>query len=148
MLTDQKTILPIVGSRKWISNAPVIQSDQTSFIVHFWSMSCPVCHANMSALQDLCRKHTSEKVCVIFVHRPMCESDLDIKNIKCNAASLNITEPCAIDDDHSIGDHLGVTALPAYFLFDAEGKLAYRAVGVSGVRVMGEALAKMYNQVQ
>jgi thiol-disulfide isomerase/thioredoxin len=103
------------------SSEKFVATDLT--IVHFWSKSCPSCHANMPHLQKLRDEYKDRGLQVISIHRPMGELDLDIEEIRKVAAELGVTEPCALDNDHKVGDALGVDAWPTYFLFDAEGKL-------------------------
>jgi hypothetical protein len=83
---------------------------------------------------------------VIGVHRPMGEFDLDVEEVRKVAAELGITEPCTLDNDHKIGDALGVDAWPTYFLFDAEGKLRRHAKGNFGVKMIEQALIRIYGE--
>jgi thiol-disulfide isomerase/thioredoxin len=115
-------------------------------IVHFWSKSCPACHANMPHLQKLRDEYANKGLQVVAVHRPMSDFDLDIEEIQKVATHLGLTEPCALDNDHKIGDALGVDTWPTYFLFDAEGKLRRHAMGNFGVRMIEQALIRMYKE--
>ena len=119
---------------------------QGNLIIHFWSKSCPACHANMPHLQKLRDGYSDNGLQVIAVHRPMLDADLDTEEIHKVAAELGITEPCALDNDHKIGDALGVDAWPTYFLFDSEGKLRRHAKGNFGVRMIEQALIRMYGE--
>jgi thiol-disulfide isomerase/thioredoxin len=118
----------------------------TSQIIYFWSKSCPSCHANMPYLQKLRDSYADNGLQVIAVHRPMGDFDLDTEEIRKVALELGVTEPCALDNDHKIGDALGVDAWPTYFLFDAEGKLRRHAKGNFGVRMIEQALIRMYGK--
>jgi thiol-disulfide isomerase/thioredoxin len=128
----------------WISHLPIETKSLT--ILHFWSKSCPACHANMLHLQKLRDGYAEQVLQVIAVHRPMHEADMDIEEIRKIADELGITEPCALDNDHKIGDALGVDAWPTYFLFDETGKLRRHAKGNFGVRMIEQALIRMYEE--
>jgi thiol-disulfide isomerase/thioredoxin len=115
-------------------------------IIHFWSKSCPACHENMPHVQKLKDEYAKHGLQVIGVHRPMHEADMDTEEIRKVAAELGVTEPCALDNDHKIGDALGLDAWPTYFLFDETGKLRRRATGHFGVRMIEQALIRMYGE--
>ena len=115
-------------------------------LIHFWAKSCPACHANMPHLQKIRDKYSKKGLQIIAVHRPMGKHDLDIEEVRKIATELGITEPCALDNDHKIGDALGVDAWPTYFLFDAEGKLRRHARGNFGVKMIEQALIRMYGE--
>jgi thiol-disulfide isomerase/thioredoxin len=115
-------------------------------ILHFWSKSCPACHYNMPDLQKLRDTYVNRGLQVIAVHRPMGGFDLDVEEVRKVAVELGITEPCALDNDHKIGNSLDVNAWPTYFLFDAEGKLRRHATGNFGVRMIEQALIRMYDE--
>jgi thiol-disulfide isomerase/thioredoxin len=115
-------------------------------IIHVWSKSCPACHENMPHVQKLKKEYAEKGLQVIGVHRPMRELDMDVDEVRKVAAELGVTEPCALDNDHKIGDALGVDAWPTYFLFDETGKLRRRAKGNFGVRMIEQALIRMYGE--
>ena len=114
--------------------------------VHFWSKSCPSCHANMPHVQKLRDEYGPKGLEVISVHRPMGEFDLDEEKILEVAKDLGITEKLIFDNDHSIGDELKVDAWPTYFLFDKEGKMRRHARGNFGVRIIEQALIRLFGE--
>jgi thiol-disulfide isomerase/thioredoxin len=120
-------------------------SSNKFLIIHFWSRSCPACHANMPHLHSL-RDRYHSRLQVIAAHRPMNESDLDIDKVRASVVELGVTERCIIDNNHKIGDALEVKAWPTYFLFDSERKLRRRAVGAFGVRVIEQALIRLLEE--
>jgi thiol-disulfide isomerase/thioredoxin len=137
--------LPAISS--WLNRASSDRFVATELtIVYFWSKSCPSCHANMPALQRLRDDYANKGLQVVSIHRPMGDFDLDTEEICKVTAELGVTEPCALDNDHKIGDALGVKAWPTYFLFDAEGKLRRHATGNFGVRMIEQALIRMYKE--
>jgi thiol-disulfide isomerase/thioredoxin len=126
------------------SSEKFVATDLT--IIYFWSKSCPSCHANMPELQKIRNGYADKGLQVISIHRPMGEIDLDIEEVRKIAQELGVTEPCALDNDHKIGNALGVNAWPTYFLFDGEGKLRRHATGNFGVKMIEQALIRMYKQ--
>ena len=115
-------------------------------IVYFWSKSCPSCHVNMPHLQKLRDEYGPKGLEVVAVHRPMGEFDLDEAKVLEVAKELGITEKLIFDNDHSIGDELKVDAWPTYFLFDKEGKMRRHAKGNFGVRMIEQALIRLFDE--
>jgi hypothetical protein len=83
---------------------------------------------------------------LIFVHRPMSESDLDEEAVRTVADELGIAEPLIFDNDHKIGDELGVNAWPTYFLIDSNGKVRRHTKGQSGVKMIEQALIRLFDE--
>jgi hypothetical protein len=63
-----------------------------------------------------------------------------------DAVALNkITEPCAIDNEHKLRDAFQNDQgyVPAYYLFDAEGKLRSFAAGERGLDLLKATLERI-----
>lgn len=73
----------------------------------------------------------------------MHTGDLDEDKVLKYGVEMNI-ENHMFDNDHSIGDKMGVTGWPTYFLFDDEGKLRRYAPGDLGVRVIEQVLIRIF----
>lgn len=115
-------------------------------IIHFWSRSCPACHMNMPHLQKLRDEYGPKGLKVVAVHRPMGEFDLDETKALETAKELGIIEKLIFDNDHSIGDELKVDAWPTYFLFDKDGKVRRHAKGQFGVKMIEQALIRLFGE--
>jgi thiol-disulfide isomerase/thioredoxin len=98
----------------------------------------------MPHLQKLRDEYGPKGLEVVAVHRPMNESDLDEAKVLEVAKELGITEKLIFDNDHSIGDELKVDAWPTYFLFDKDGKVRRHAKGQFGVKMIEQALIRLF----
>ena len=109
-------------------------------LVHFWSVSCDACTesiARVAALRD-----TQEGLRVIAIHTPHGEADRDAEKVREAVALCKLTEPCAVDNEgklraafqHEEGD------VPAYYLYDEEGKLNSFATGADGLSAIEASL--------
>jgi hypothetical protein len=60
-------------------------------------------------------------------------------------ALYNITEPCAVDNEHKLRDAFQNEQgyVPAYYLFDGEGKLRSFAAGERGLGMVAAALERV-----
>ncbi len=142
------TSLPeLGGATEWLNGEAKREALMDSpTLVHFWAISCPICHDNMSTVSDW-RDHYADKgLNVVAVHMPRQPEDLDIEAVRKDAATMNITEPCAIDNQHTLGDRFQNELWPAYFLFDAEGNLKSRAGGYAGLKMIEAPLKRMLDE--
>ena len=112
-------------------------------LVHFWSLSCRICKDNMphvAAWRDMI-----DDLRVIAVHMPRREADRDTEQVREAVALHNITEPCAVDNEHKLRAAFQNEQghVPAYYLYDGEGKLRSFASGERGLSMVGAAIERL-----
>ncbi|MBN3553265.1 TlpA family protein disulfide reductase [Fictibacillus nanhaiensis] len=132
------------GATQWI-NGEVSKSDligDKPTLIHFWSVSCGLCKDAMPNINQF-RDDYKDELNVIAVHMPRSEKDLDIDQIKEVAAEHDITQPIFVDNDHTLTDAFENEYVPAYYVFDAEGKLRHYQAGGDGMKM----LTKRVNRV-
>src|SRR5262245_55702255 len=127
------SILPLFdGNTEWLNRTAYPRDTKGHpTLVHFWSVSSEVAIVNLSQLAEWRDQRKREGLRVIAVHSPAIEQEKDRKGLSDAVARLNLTEPCALDNDHRLShafsnDH---SAVPAYFLFDTDGRLKISATG-------------------
>ncbi len=99
---------------------------------------------NMPRLQQLTETYADKGLRLVSIHMPRMESDMDVEKVKAAMEEMGLTGPCAIDNDHVIGDRFETGGVwPCYFLFDAEGKLRSRAAGALGLKMAENSLKRM-----
>jgi thiol-disulfide isomerase/thioredoxin len=103
-------------------------------LIHFWAVSCHICHEVMDDVVSYVHKYKDHGLKVVAVHMPKQESDLDVEKVKKDIADYNIVQPVAVDNTHAITDAFENQFVPAFFLFDREGKLFFRAAGDKGLQ--------------
>lgn len=133
------------GATEWLTEA---DADSTfsglPFLVQFWAISCPVCKINMPRLQQLVSTYAEQGLQLVSVHMPRMEADTDVEKVKAAVEELGLTGPCAIDNEHILGDRFETGGVwPCYFLFDADGKLRSRASGALGLKMAENSLKRM-----
>lgn len=98
----------------------------------------------------VCALLSEQGLRVIAVHMPRYESDTDIEAVRETIANFNITEPCAVDNQHKLRDAFQNDQgyVPAYYLFDAEGKLRSFAAGERGVDLLKATLDRVLAPAQ
>lgn len=117
-------------------------------IVHFWSVSCGICKENLPRIAEWRDEGKEQGLHVIAVHMPRYESDTDIEAVREAIAANNITEPCAIDNEHKLREAFQNDQgyVPAYYLFDPEGKLRSFAAGERGLDLLKASLDRVLAQ--
>lgn len=113
-------------------------------LIQVWAISCPMCKHNMPRLQNLVKGYAKFGLQLISIHMPRSESDMDVEKVKVAVQELGLLGPCAIDNDHAIGNLFQTGGVwPYYFLFDAEGKLRSRAAGSLGLKMAENSLKRL-----
>jgi thiol-disulfide isomerase/thioredoxin len=119
-------------------------------LVHFWSVSCGICKENLPRLVSWREGRKHEGLRVIAVHMPRYEADTDIEAVREAIAKYDIAEPCAVDNQHKLRDAFKNDQgyVPAYYLFDGQGKLKSFAAGERGLDMLAAALDRVLTQAQ
>ncbi len=117
-------------------------------LIHFWSMSCGMCKENLPRVAGWRDELRDQGLRVIAVHMPRYESDTDVEQVRDMIATFKITEPCAVDNEHKLRDAFQNEQgyVPAYYLFDREGKLRGFAAGERGLDLLKATLDRVLPQ--
>jgi thiol-disulfide isomerase/thioredoxin len=117
-------------------------------LVHFWSVSCGTCKDNLPRVAVWRDEKKESGLRVIAVHMPRYEADTDVEAVREAIANNNITEVCAIDNEHKLRDAFQNDQgyVPAYYLFDSDGKLKSFAAGERGIDMLKSALDRLLSQ--
>ena len=100
---------------------------------------------NMPRVQELRDARAGEGLRVVAVHMPRYEADTDAEAVRDAVTTYGITEPCAVDNQHALRDAFQNEQgyVPAYYLFDPEGKLRCFAAGENGLRMVLPAVERV-----
>ena len=85
---------------------------------------------------------------MIGIHMPRYEADTDVETVRDLISKYEITEPVAVDNEHKLKDAFQNDQgfVPAYYLFDAEGKLKSFAAGERGLDMLKSAIERVLPQ--
>jgi len=119
-------------------------------LVHFWSMSCGTCKENMPRITEWRENLKEQGLRVIAVHMPRYEADTDVEGVRAMISAIDMTEPCAIDNEHKLKDAFQNEQgyVPAYYLFDGQGELRGFAAGERGLDLLKATLDRVMTQSQ
>ncbi|MEK5443305.1 MULTISPECIES: TlpA disulfide reductase family protein [unclassified Fredinandcohnia] len=137
------------GEKAWL-NGEVSKADlvgEKPTLIHFWSISCGLCKEAMPQVNEF-RDQYQDKLNVIAVHMPRSENDLDLDEIKQVAEEHNITQPIFVDSDLKLNDKFENQYVPAYYVFDKEGKLRHFQAGGSGMKMLTKRVNRVLEETQ
>jgi len=119
------------GATGWLNGEPKLEPGKVTF-VHFWAVSCHICHETMAEVLRLRDTYAEKGVQTIAVHMPRMQEDTDLQRIKKDVEDYAISQPLAIDNQLTIANAFGNEYAPAFFIFGKDGKLTFRAAGDKG----------------
>ena len=133
------------GATHWINGQP----ERANLLghpvlVHFWSVSCYLCHENMPKLTAWREQYGPRGLKLIAMHLPRQEEDTDVDWVRQMVEALWLAEPCGVDNRHVVKKAFDNLYVPAYFLFDAAGLLRARTGGSAGLVPLEQALQRQF----
>ena len=136
------------GATEWFGGTQAhaeAESAGKPTLVHFWSVSCGICKDNLSRVGQWRDEKRAQGLRVIAVHMPRYEADTDVEAVRELISKYGITEPVAVDNEHKLREAFQNDQgyVPAYYLFDAEGKLKSFAAGERGLDMLKSALERV-----
>lgn len=143
------TALPsFTGATEWLTGSAdeIATTKGQPTLVHFWAVSCGICKDNMPKVAEWRTQYADKGLRVVAVHMPRYPADTDLDAVKAALAQYQITEPCAVDNEHKLRDAFQNEQgfVPAYYLFNAEGQLKSFAAGQFGPQIMKSALERLF----
>lgn len=139
----------LTGATEWI-NGEVTREELVGSptLIHIFAKSCHICHDNMPSIAKWRDEYRERGLKVVGIHMPREEADTDLEAVRKDIADMGVTEPCAIDNNHIIGERYETGGIwPIYFLFDSEGNLRGRAGGYIGLKTIEDRVHKMMAEV-
>ena len=136
------------GATEWLNATGAHAAHEAAghpTLVHFWSVSCGLCKDNLPRVAEWRDERAAEGLRVIAIHMPRYEADTDTEKVREAVALYQITEPCAVDNEHRLRDAFQNEHgyVPAYYLFDRAGRLRGFAAGEHGLKVISTALDRV-----
>ena len=136
------------GATEWFNGTQAhaeAESEGHPTLVHFWSQSCGICKDNLPRVAQWRDEKKEQGLRVIAIHMPRYESDTDTEAVHDLVVEHKIIEPVAVDNEHKLKDAFQNDQgyVPAYYLFDAEGKLKSFAAGERGLDMLKSAIERV-----
>ncbi len=138
------------GGTDWFNSQGVKTEDLkgSTVLVHFWSISCGICKESLPDIQGWIDKYSSQGLKVIAVHMPRQESDTNVDAVKEAIDEYEVKQPCVIDNWHTITDAFENKYVPAYYIFDSEGKMRHFQAGEKAIKMVEPVLERVLKASQ
>lgn len=138
------------GGTDWFNSQGVKTEDLkgSTVLVHFWSISCGICKESLPDIQGWIDKYTPQGLKVIAVHMPRQESDTNVEAVKEAIDEYEVKQPCVVDNWHTITDAFENKYVPAYYIFDSEGKMRHFQAGEKAIKMVEPVLERVLKASQ
>ncbi len=137
----------IEGGTEWFNSQP-IKNEQlkgTPVLIHFWAISCGICKDSLPEISSWLDKYGSKGLKIVSVHMPRQESDTNIDAVKEAIKEYEVKQPCVVDNWHEITDGFENKYVPAFYLFDEEGKMRQFNAGEKAAKLVESAIDRVLN---
>lgn len=136
------------GVATWINGEPKPEDLQNRpVLVHFWSISCYICHDVVEQVNAWRDKFQKEGLLFVSVHQPRSEAELDSGAVKKDALeAMKLTQPCAVDNEHTLVERFENQFVPAYYLFDRSHQLRHFQAGDKGYDRIESAIERILHE--
>jgi thiol-disulfide isomerase/thioredoxin len=131
------------SSTEWLNSPPlrVAALRGKVVLVEFWAFECVNCLRSVEWIHGIQEQYKDQNLVVIGVHTPELPQERSADNLRKAVAKLNITYPVMLDTDYSYWQAMGNRYWPAFYLIDAQGRVAATTIGEMHV---GESRAKEF----
>ena len=139
------------GATEWFNATGAAAAEEAKghpLLVHFWSVSSAPSRESLRRVAERRERHAAEGLKVIAVHVPILPDDEDPEAVRDAVTTCRIEEPCAVDNQYRLRDAFRHEEfdIPAYYLFDASGRLRAFAAGAEGLDAIGPEVERVLGQ--
>lgn len=146
-LRSRSPLPDLSGAARWINGDGPGDLHGRPVLVHFWSLSCYICHDVAEQVAGWREKFTPKGLAVISIHQPRGPEELDFDKVIADAhGQMRITQPMAIDNDHTIVDRFSNQFVPGYYIFDRNHQLRHFQAGDKGYDKIEAAIERVVNE--
>jgi len=136
MALRMRSPLPsLAGVEVWLNGAAPTPESLAGkpVLVHFWSLSCYLCHDVAKQVAEWRDRFGPQGLEVIAIHQPRGPEELDVTKVTADAqGAMELTQPCAIDNEHTLVDRFQNQFVPAYYVFNRQHELRHFQAGDKG----------------
>ncbi len=136
------------GGTDWFNSAPITDDELkgSPVLVHFWAISCGTCKESLPDVSQWIEKYGPQGLKVVAVHMPRQESDTKVEDVKAAIEEYEVKQPCVVDNYHEITDAFENKYVPAFYLFDKEGKMRDFKAGEKAPKMVAQAIERILSE--
>jgi thiol-disulfide isomerase/thioredoxin len=138
----------IEGGTDWFNSEALTNKDFQGrpTLVHFWAVSCHSCKDSLPDVISWIDKFAAQGLKILSVHMPRQESDTSVPAVKEAIEEYGIKQPCVVDNWHTIADAFQNKFVPAFYLFDKEGKLRHFQAGEKAAKMVEPVIQRVLSE--
>jgi thiol-disulfide isomerase/thioredoxin len=136
------------GGTNWLNSTPLTNEDLAGHpvLIHFWAISCHSCKESLPDVNRWLDTYGPQGLKILSIHMPRQESDTNVEAVTEIAKEYAMKQPCVVDNWHSITDGFENKYVPAFYLFDAEGKLRHFQAGEKAAKMVEPVIQRLLSQ--
>ena len=133
------------GGTEWFNSPPIKTEDLlgSPTLIHFWAISCGICKESLPDISRWIERFTPQGLKVVGIHMPRQESDTNIEAVTEAITEYEVTWPCVIDNWHTITDVFENKYVPAFYIFDKDGKMRHFQAGEKAPKMVEPVLERI-----
>ena len=138
----------LAGATAWLNGEPEPAALRDKpVVVSFWSKSCYLCHESAEQVAQWRDKFAKAGVQFVAVHQPRSEDELDVDAVSKDAIDeMKLTQPVAIDNEHTIVDRFENQFVPAFYVFNRKHELRHFQAGGKSFERIEAAIARVLEE--
>lgn len=115
----------------WLNSAPLDASALRGHpvLVEVWTFECSNCLASLAWMHRVEARYRGAGLQIVGVHSPELPDERDPRQVAAAVRRLHIEYPVMLDEDFSYWQRLGNHYWPAFYLYDARGRLIDTRIG-------------------
>ena len=119
------------SASEWLNSKPLRLKDLRGKVVliEFWAFECVNCRRSAAWVHSVQERYADRGLVVVGVHTPELPEERSIDNVRKAVAAEKITHPVMVDGDYSYWQAMSNQYWPAFYVVDARGRIAARAIG-------------------
>jgi thiol-disulfide isomerase/thioredoxin len=135
----------IEAASAWLNTAPISDADLRGKVVlyDFWTFGCINCKHTLPYVKALQQRYAADGLVILSIHTPEFSYEADPANVAEFLAANSITYPVALDPDKRIWRQWQNHYWPAFYLYDAQGRLRLQHFGEGGYDRREDAIRAM-----
>ena len=144
--------LPILGTGpapsidaadSWLNTAPLAGAESTAgkvVLYDFWTFGCINCKHTLPYVKAWQERYARDGLLIVSIHTPEFGYEADPANVAAFVAENAITYPVALDPEKKIWRAWDNHYWPAFYLYDAQGRLRLQHFGEGGYERREDAI--------
>lgn len=135
----------LAGATAWLNSEPLSPKSLKGkvVLVEFGTYTCINWIRTVPYVREWARKYKEHGLVVITVHTPEFSFEGDLKNVRTNLQSQDVTMPVAVDSNGDIWNAFGNRYWPAMYFIDAQGRIRHRTHGEGGYQKSEQVLRQL-----